>query len=57
MTEPIVHGHTKSGEPITDELIAALAAEAEAGYDVDALRALSAARPRLAFEAGGLYVA
>ncbi|WP_405088455.1 hypothetical protein [Microbispora sp. NBC_01389] len=29
---------TSSGVPVTDELIAALAQEAEAGYDVDALR-------------------
>lgn len=29
------HGHTKSGTPLTDELIEKLAVEAEAGYDVD----------------------
>lgn len=34
---PAVHGQTKSGQPITDEQIAALAAESEAGYDVQAL--------------------
>lgn len=38
MTEPRVHGHTENGAPITDELITALGAEAEAGYDVDALK-------------------
>jgi hypothetical protein len=32
-----VFGHTRSGKPITDEEIEALAAEAEAGYDVDTL--------------------
>lgn len=29
------HGHTKSGTPLTDELIEKLADEAEQGYDVD----------------------
>lgn len=29
------HGHTKSGQPLTDELIEKLADEAEAGYDVE----------------------
>ena len=37
MTERRIHGHTKSGQPITDRDIEQLAAEAEAGYDVDAL--------------------
>jgi len=37
MTEPRIHGHTSSGHAITDEDIDKLAAEAEAGYDVDAL--------------------
>jgi len=37
MTEPPVHGHTKSGRPITDQDIEDLAAEAEAGYDAEAL--------------------
>jgi uncharacterized protein (DUF4415 family) len=32
-----VYGHTRSGKPITDKEIETLAAEAEAGYDVDAL--------------------
>lgn len=31
------YGHTRSGEPITDELIERLADEAERGYDVDRL--------------------
>ena len=31
------HGHTKSGRAITDQEVEKLAAEAEAGYDVDAL--------------------
>ncbi len=37
MTEPPVHGHTESGRPITDQDIEDLAAEAEAGYDAEAL--------------------
>ncbi len=37
MTEPTIHGHTKSGRPITDQDIKNLAAEAEAGYDVETL--------------------
>jgi len=35
MTEPPIHGHMKSGRPITDQEIENLAAEAEAGYDVE----------------------
>jgi len=37
MTEERVYGHTRSGQPITDTDVQALAAEAEAGYDVDRL--------------------
>jgi Ribbon-helix-helix protein, copG family len=37
MTEPTIRGHTKSGRPITDQEIENLAAEAEAGYDVETL--------------------
>jgi uncharacterized protein (DUF4415 family) len=37
MTEPKIHGHTEPGRPITDQDIERLAAEAEAGYDVEAL--------------------
>lgn len=37
MTKPRVHGHTKSGRPITDVDVEKLAAEAEAGYDVEQL--------------------
>jgi hypothetical protein len=36
MTERI-HGHSQSGEPITDAEIAKYAVEANAGYDVDQL--------------------
>jgi uncharacterized protein (DUF4415 family) len=37
MTEPPIHGHTESGRPITDQDVESLAAEAEAGYDVETL--------------------
>jgi hypothetical protein len=37
MTKRHVYGHTKSGQPITDEDVEKLAAEAEAGYDLDRL--------------------
>jgi hypothetical protein len=43
MTDERVYGHTRSGQPITDTDVQALAAEAEAGYDVDRL---IARRPR-----------
>jgi hypothetical protein len=46
MTEPHVYGHTRSGRPITDLEIEALAAEAEAGYDVDELIARRGKRGR-----------
>jgi uncharacterized protein (DUF4415 family) len=41
-----VYGHTRSGKPITDKEIEALAAEAEAGYDVDTLLVRRAKRGR-----------
>jgi len=37
MTKPNVYGHIKSGRAITDRDVGKLAAEAEAGYDVDGL--------------------
>lgn len=51
MTKPI-RGHTRSGAAITDELVDELAAEAERGYDVDALIARRGrrGRPRLGAE-------
>lgn len=39
MTKRRVYGHTKSGRPITDQDVEKLAAEAEAGYDVEELLA------------------
>jgi hypothetical protein len=37
MTKARVYGHTRAGQPTTDTEVEALAAEAEAGYDVDDL--------------------
>ena len=39
------HGTTASGTPITDELIAELAARAEAGYDVEEIKQRRIGRP------------
>ena len=49
MSAPRVYGHDQSGRPITDVEIERYAAEAEAGYDVDALIARRGVRelPRL----------
>jgi uncharacterized protein (DUF4415 family) len=46
MSKRRIHGHTESGRAITDEDIEKLAAEAEAGYDVDALIARRGKRGR-----------
>jgi hypothetical protein len=46
MTDERVYGHTRSGQPITDTDVQALAAEAEAGYDVDRLIARRPKRGR-----------
>ncbi len=46
MSQDRVYGHTRSGKAITDMEIEALAAEAEAGYDVDALVARRGKRGR-----------
>ncbi len=40
MTGGRVYGHTKSGEPITDEVIERLAAEAGRGYEPGQLKGL-----------------
>lgn len=44
MAEP-KYGRTKSGKPITDELIEKRAAEAEKGYDVDEILERRRGRP------------
>ena len=41
------YGNTASGEPITDELVDELAAEAGAGYDVEEIRRRRRGRPTL----------
>jgi len=46
MTDERVHGHTPSGSTITDTDVDRLAAEARAGYDVDALIARRPKRGR-----------
>ena len=56
MTEPRVYGHTRSGQPITDADIEALAAEAEAGYDVDLLIARRPKRGRPALGSSAVSV-
>jgi uncharacterized protein (DUF4415 family) len=52
MSKDRVYGHTSSGELITDKEVEALAAEAEAGYDVDALLARRGKRGRPALGSG-----
>jgi predicted HicB family RNase H-like nuclease len=52
MTEPRTHGHTKSGRPITDADVEAMADEAEAGYDVDELIARRGKRGRPSLGSG-----
>lgn len=46
MSKDRVYGHSRSGKPITDEEIEALAAEAESGYDADTLVARRGKRGR-----------
>ncbi len=46
MSERHIYGHTKSGRPVTDEDVEKLAAEAEAGYDVEQLIARRTKRGR-----------
>lgn len=46
MTKP-THGTTASGVPITDDLVAKLAAAAEAGYDVDEILRRRGGRPSI----------
>jgi len=41
------HGRTKSGKPITDELIEELVAQAEAGFDVDEILRRRGGRPAM----------
>ncbi len=56
MNEPPTHGHTNSGKPITERDVKKLAAEAEAGYDVDTLisRRTKRGRPALGSAPAGV---
>jgi Ribbon-helix-helix protein, copG family len=47
MTMPNDHGHKKNGKPITDEMVEALADEADAGYDVDEIIRRRGGRPSM----------
>lgn len=49
-----MHGHTKSGKPVTDEMVEALAAEAERGYDVDEIVRRRGGRPLMGSAAAGV---
>lgn len=46
MTAEKIHGHSKSGKPITDDVVERLADEAESGFDVDELIARRGKRGR-----------
>jgi hypothetical protein len=48
------YGKTKSGQPITDELIAELADKAEAGYDVDEILRRRGGRPPMGSSAASV---
>ena len=50
MSQDRVYGHRRAGKPITDKEIEVLAAEAEAGYDVDTLLVRRAKRGRPTLE-------
>jgi hypothetical protein len=41
------HGRTRSGEPITDDLVAELAEKAEEGFDVDEVLRRRGGRPAM----------
>jgi predicted HicB family RNase H-like nuclease len=42
-----VHGHREDGTPVTDDDVEAMADEAEAGYDVEAVLRRRAGRPAM----------
>ncbi len=46
------HGHTKSGQPLTDDLIETLADEAEQGFDVEEILGRRGKRGRPALGSG-----
>ncbi|SNQ46205.1 CopG domain protein DNA-binding domain protein [Frankia canadensis] len=45
MADGMKRDRTSGGVPVTDEVVARLAGEAESGYDVDALRRRGGRRP------------
>ena len=47
MTTKKDHGRTRGGEPITDELVERLAAQAEDGFDVDEILRRRGGRPAM----------
>ncbi len=48
------YGRTQSGEPITDELVEKLAAQAEAGFDVDEIIRRRGGRPPMGSSAASV---
>jgi hypothetical protein len=56
MTDGRIHGHTKSGKPISDRDVERHAADTEAGYDVDVLIARRNKRGRPAIGAAAASV-
>ena len=48
------YGHTRSGKPITDELVEKLAAEAEEGFDVEEIIRRRGGRPPMGSSAASV---
>jgi predicted HicB family RNase H-like nuclease len=48
------HGRKKDGKPITDEMVEALADEAEAGYDVEEILRRRGGRPTMGSSAASV---
>jgi len=48
------HGHKKDGTPITDNMVEAVAEEAEAGYDVEEIIRRRGGRPTMGSAAAGV---
>jgi hypothetical protein len=49
-----IYGHTKSGKPVTDEMIEELSAEAESGYDVAEIVRRRGGRPPMGSSAAAV---
>jgi Ribbon-helix-helix protein, copG family len=54
MTMTKTHGRKKDGTPITDEMVEALADEAEAGYDVEEILRRRGGRPTMGSSAASV---